>query len=190
MIEKIYTCREGYMIQSDFVLVEKAPQSVIEKYKNNIPKQMIELWTQYGFCTMKNGYLRIINPNNYQELLDETYFSEEKAIPLFTTAMGDILVWEDDYLMLLNYRNNFVEVVGGDFDIFIKNLSDETFLNEALDWMPYPVAVQKYGEPAFDECFGYVPLLSLGGPEVAENLQKVKLREHLNLITQFSGPVE
>lgn len=56
--------------------------------------------------------------------------------------------------------------------------------------MPYPEAVQKYGEPAFDECFGYVPLLSLGGPEVAENLQKVKLREHLNLITQFSGPVE
>lgn len=29
--------------------------------------------------------------------------------------------------MLLNYRKNLVEVVGGNFDIFIKNLSERHF---------------------------------------------------------------
>ena len=45
-------------------------------------------------------------------------------------------------------------------------------------------------EPAFDECFGYVPLLALGGPETADHLEKVKLREHIALISQFTGLLE
>ncbi|WP_082116290.1 T6SS immunity protein Tdi1 domain-containing protein [Hymenobacter terrenus] len=46
------------------------------------------------------------------------------------------------------------------------------------------------GEPAYDECFGYVPLLALGGPETMEHLEKVKLREHIFLISQFTGILE
>ncbi len=45
------------------------------------------------------------------------------------------------------------------------------------------------GSPAYDECYGYVPLLPLGGAEKAENLQKVKLREHLELMCQMQGGV-
>jgi hypothetical protein len=35
-----------------------------------------------------------------------------------------------------------------------------------------------------------VPLLGLGGPEKIENLSKVKLIEHIYLITQFMGQIE
>ena len=31
----------------------------------------------------------------------------------------------------------------------------------------------------FDECYGYVPLLGLGGSEKVDNLQKVKIKEHI-----------
>ena len=34
-----------------------------------------------------------------------------------------------------------------------------------------------------------VPLLSLGGAEKPENLQKVKLREHLELMFQMQGQI-
>ncbi|PTN42546.1 hypothetical protein DAY12_27810, partial [Bacillus thuringiensis] len=51
-------------------------------------------------------------------------------------------------------------------------------------------ALNKYGKLEIDECFGYTPLLALGGPEKVENLQKVKLIEHVYLITQFMGPIE
>ncbi|SCN06106.1 protein of unknown function [Bacillus wiedmannii] len=59
-----------------------------------------------------------------------------------------------------------------------------------MEWNPYLVAIQNYGIPAYNECFGYIPLLGLGGTEKVENLQKVKLIEHIYLITQFMGPIE
>ena len=43
-----------------------------------------------------------------------------------------------------------------------------------------------HGSLSFDECFGYVPLLGLGGAKKVENLKKVKIREHIELITQLS----
>ncbi|KYD27811.1 hypothetical protein B4113_0045 [Geobacillus sp. B4113_201601] len=100
------------------------------------------------------------------------------------------MVWEDGYLMALNFRKQQVNVVAKNLKFFFGDLNDDYFLEEALDWSPYPEAVTKYGEPAFDECFGYVPLLGLGGVEKVENLKKVKLREHIYLIAQFMGPLE
>ncbi|MBU3174520.1 T6SS immunity protein Tdi1 domain-containing protein [Clostridium estertheticum] len=120
---------------------------------------------KYGFGSIKNGYLRIVNPDRYIEILEETYVRYELAIPLFTTAMGDIIVWEDGYLMILNFRKNEVNVVGRNCELFFKNLNDEYYLEKALGWIPYPEAIKKYGEPSDDECFGYVPILGLGGPK-------------------------
>ena len=62
-------------------------------------------------------------------------------------------------------------------------------LEDVFVWSPYPEAVAAYGEPAYDECFGYVPLLVLGGPQRVENLQEVKLIEHIALITDFAGVI-
>jgi hypothetical protein len=43
--------------------------------------------------------------------------------------------------------------------------------------------------PAHDECFGFTPLLALGGPEHPDRLSVVKLREHVLMITQLTGPL-
>ncbi len=103
--------------------------------------------------------------------------------------MGDILVWEDGYLIELNFRKQQVNVVAKNFKFFFEDLNDDYYLDEALDWSPYPKAIEKYGEPAFDECFGYVPLLGLGGTEKVENLKKAKFIEHIYLITEYMGKI-
>lgn len=38
--------------------------------------------------------------------------------------------------------------------------------------------------------FGYVLLLGLGGSEKVENLKKVKIKEHIELIMQMVGKIE
>lgn len=53
----------------------------------------------------------------------------------------------------------------------------------------YKEAVKKPGKLEHDESFGYVPLLGLGGPETVEHLQKVKTREHIEIITQLVGKI-
>ncbi|WP_091013839.1 T6SS immunity protein Tdi1 domain-containing protein [Paenibacillus amylolyticus] len=174
----------------NFVFEKEIPISIIEKYRSRIPVELIEVWKEYGMGSLSNGYLKIINPDQYLELLQDTYSRAKLAIPLFTTAMGDILIWEDGYLMALNFRKHEVNVIGKNFKYFFGDISDEYFLNKALDWSPYLEAFEKYGEPAYDECFGYVPLLGLGGAEKVENLKKVKFIEHIYIINHFMGPME
>lgn len=75
-------------------------------------------------------------------------------------------------------------------DFFFDDLGDEAFKNKALDWSPYPQAVKKYGVPEYDECFGYEPILGLGDLKKIDNLNKVKLVEHIYLIKEFMGPIK
>ena len=57
-----------------------------------------------------------------------------------------------------------------DWDFFV----EEFCRKKHLQCNPYFEAVEKYGEPGYDECFGYGPLLSLGGKESVTHLKKVK----------------
>ncbi|MGE7765738.1 T6SS immunity protein Tdi1 domain-containing protein [Peribacillus sp. NPDC096540] len=178
-------------IFDNFKLFEKAQAETINNFNGYIPEQVLEVWNKYGFGSILNGYLNIVNPEEYQELLKDVYVRNEDTLVLFTTSMGDLIVWEDNkYLILLNFRKGEIKGISSGFKYFFPDLEDESFYQEILDWNPYPEAVEKYGEPDFDECFGYTPLLGLGGPEKVENMKKVKLIEHIYLITQFMGPIE
>lgn len=100
-------------------------------------------------------------------------------------------MWEKNkYLNLLNFRRGTVKVIESGFEFFLEDIEDENFLIEELDWNPYKEAFEKFGSPAYDECFGYIPLLALGGSDKVENLKKVKLREHILLITALTGAVK
>ena len=119
-------------VLKDFKLEKKVSEEIINKYKNKVPEQVLDIWQNYGFGSFLNGYLKIVNPEEYEELLK----------------------------------------------------------TEDLKWDPYLEAREKYGEPAYDECFGYVPLLGLGGKDTVDNLKKVKLKEHIYIINDLVGPVE
>ncbi len=65
---------------------------------------------------------------------------------------------------------------------FDMDLADDGFLRDNLNDGNYLAAKKKLGEPNDEECYGYVPLLGLGGAEKADNLQKVKIEEHIGLV--------
>ncbi|MCM3225728.1 T6SS immunity protein Tdi1 domain-containing protein [Terribacillus saccharophilus] len=177
-------------ILSDFILEEAVSPSVIDEYKDIIPTQVINIWKEYGFGSALQGYIKIINPHRLNDLIEEVYIRHQEAIPLFVTSMGDVIVWERNrYLNLLNFRKNRVDIIAAGFDFFLDDLNDKSFLIEELDWLPYPQAIEIHGIPLFDECYAYVPLLGLGGPETIENLKRVKFREHIYLSTQVLGPI-
>ena len=49
-------------------------QEIIQKYEAVLPDEIIKIWEDYGLCTLLEGYLKLINPDEYKELLSETYF--------------------------------------------------------------------------------------------------------------------
>lgn len=178
-------------IFSDFIKHETVEESVILKYKDKLPKELIEVWERYGFGSFANSFIKIINPDDYLEILERCYLRYEQAVPIFATSMGDIIVWEKEkYVNLLNFRKGLVHVVSSGFDFFIEDLEDNDFMDDELKWQPYPEAISEYSAPDYDECFAYTPLLGLGGAEKVENLKKVKLKEHILIITEFMGPIQ
>lgn len=82
----------GKMI-SDFVKVADMPKEVIENYKDKVPVELVEIWENQGLGTFLNGYLKVINPDDYSELVRDSYFRGDIAIPIFATAFGDIITW-------------------------------------------------------------------------------------------------
>lgn len=164
---------------------------IIEEYQGLVPEELVAVWQEYGFGALLDGYLKIINPCEYKEIINMSYFRANLSIPIFVTAFGDIITWEEDkYLRMIKYKNGTFKGIASGFDFFWEDLNTDVFCKEFFEIPAYKEAVDRYGKILYDECFGYVPLLGLGGSEKVENLQKVKIKEHIELITQLVGKIE
>lgn len=89
-------------IFSDYQIHEPVSEEMLQKYKGKIPVEIMKIWEKYGLGSFLNGYLQVVNPDEYKDILDETYFRKDVAIPVFATGLGDIITWEENrHLMLI-----------------------------------------------------------------------------------------
>ena len=73
-------------------------------------------------------------------------------------------------------------------DLFLRFI-DDNYISENFELPLYHEAVGKYGELDYTQCFGFVPLLALGGFKDVDHLDKVKILEHLYLISELVGGI-
>ena len=174
----------------DFTRVAAVPQEVIKKYKEQVPVELVQIWEEDGLGSFLDGYLKVINPDDYLELVQETYFRGEISIPIFATAFGDIITWEkNEFLGIIKYKDGTFDIFLENLSLFIKFLPDKSFTDDYFDIPLYKKAVAKHGQLAYDECFGFVPLLALGGFKDVDHMDKVKVLEHIYLMYQLTGDV-
>ncbi|MEO3946602.1 T6SS immunity protein Tdi1 domain-containing protein [Gorillibacterium sp. CAU 1737] len=180
-----------HMDLRDFVPHKTISATTIEKYRDKVPHDIVKVWEQYGTGSIKNGYIKWIDPDEYADLVTISYFRGEGSIPLFATSMCDIITFEENkYLRLVKYRKGGFSIIPTSLTLFFSDLLDEAFCNRHLDWAPYGEAIDRLGIPSYEEGFGYVPLLGLGGAEKLEYLQKVRIFEHIQLITECMGAIK
>lgn len=167
-----------------------APEEIIQKYTKALPKALIEIWKNQGFGTIMDGYIKIINPDEYNEVFKDSYYRSDIAIPIAVTAFGDIITWEKNkYVGIVQYRYGKSDVMIIGFDLFLMLLKDSSFTKKFFNIEMYKKAVALYGNLNFDECFGFVPILAMGGSEKAESLKIVKAKEHIALINELAGSI-
>ena len=103
----------------EYKIESKVDSKIINKYKDVIPAELISVWENYGFGSLLDGYLKIVNPDEYQEIVDMSYFRANVSIPIFVTAFGDIINWEENrYVRMVKYKNGTLQGMAAGFDFF------------------------------------------------------------------------
>lgn len=179
----------NYEVLKDFKKVSDVPQEIITEYEKNIPQDMIDLYKEYGFGSFFHDYFKVINSHDYEDVVKESYFDGAYAIPIMATAFGDIILYntKEQIMVILLYRYMDLEVLGS---YFFRNLVSQVYLDTKIKNKKYDKALEKYGPLEYEECFGYEPLLGLGGKENLKNIQKVRIREYIEINTQMVGKIE
>ena len=167
-------------------------KDLIIEYQNKLPQKLLAYWESAGLNILAEGFIKVVNPNEYKELLNESYESPigKNSIVMFITGLGDFIIWENNYTILLNYRKGKSKVIESGFNFFFEDIKDESFLLEELDGKNFKQAWKERGELSFDECFSYEPLLGLGGAEKVQNLRKVKIKEYISITSQALGKIQ
>lgn len=185
-----YTFFEKY---PDYSTIKMPAEDVLDKFKGKLPAQLIKFWNAYGFGKFMNGYLKVVDPSEFQAVFNEAYDNKDSEIVFAVTALGDFLTWTGDAIRAVYFKNGYDSIIesGDDMEWFFDmDLADEGFLRDNLSDGDYLTAKEKLGEPGYDECYGYVPLLGLGGAEKADHLQNVKIKEHIVIIAQTLGKIK
>ena len=178
------------MLQIEIEKGNEMEKDLIKKYEAILPDELLEIWENYGFANLLDGYLRVINPEDYKALLDETYFRSKVSVSIITTAFGDVITIEEgEYIGIVKYKDGTFSMLAKSFKRFMQFITDDYFVGKYLQIPQYEEAVKRLGKLKQDECFGYVPVLGLGGSEQVENLNKVSTRVHIEIITQLVGRI-
>lgn len=165
----------------------------IERYGPLVAPEIAEMWTTLGTGIANDGLLRVIDPAWVDGFLSHLVTTTTAMVPVFMTAFGDVIVSQQGTFNVIFTRY-------GSFDTFapaesaylpavfrVINDPSPTYLAKVLRSAHYQAAAQRLGIPEINECFGHVPLLSLGGPDIPDTLQRVKVREHLLLAAAMQG---
>ena len=53
------------MLQIEIEKGNEMEKDLIKKYEAILPDELLEIWENYGFANLLDGYLRVINPEDY-----------------------------------------------------------------------------------------------------------------------------
>jgi len=181
-------------------------KNYIENYKNKLPATLLRFWEKYGFCSFLDGIFSIVDPEEYRGILEE-WFSKTSIAQdsnnyhvIARSGYGDLFIWNE--IAGRSYEINSMNgwIIENDSDnkmdmekqlgLFFASKSPCSLDIEDVetDEEIFEAAVEKLGPLTEDEIFGFVPLLVVGGDMVLDNLQKVNIHIHLDLILQFNEP--
>lgn len=161
----------------------------VARFAGLVPVEVADAWRRYGAGLIgADGFFRFVDPARAAEMLEGVLVLPEGATVLFTTALGDLVLHVNGLYLVVKARWGAIDVIEGiGFDALVAGIENPAERDAVWEWQPYPAARDRDGVPGFEECFGFVPLLALGGPNTADHLALGGLWEHLALIIQLAG---
>lgn len=164
-----------------------ADDEAISHYEEILPKKLLQLWREAGWCQYAHGLFQVDNPTNYKDVLEAWLGDEaESTYVIGRTAFGDLFLWKNNEIQLLSaVYSKIFEVTDNLFIFFSSTLCSESYLEKVLNKDIFDQARERLGTPNRDECYAFVPALALGGTASAKNVERVKFKEHSLFLAQL-----
>lgn len=170
----------------------KPDEEILNFGRQMLPKEILELWEEYGFGEYGDGLIKVIDPREYMNSL-YTWLGKKdfNRIPILVTAFGDIFYYrklengENDISLLdIHYRK--IEVCTYSYqEFFEKYILDEDIKKNVLKSDLYKQAVEKLGKLEYQEIFFFAPALVLGGAENIKYIKKGNGAVHHQILLQM-----
>jgi hypothetical protein len=186
----------------------EVPLAKIEKWRGKLPDQLLKYWEQEGWCAYTNGLFWTVDPDEYEDLIDE-WLKDTKLEQLDSfhiiarSAFGDLYACGErtgrsiTVACPLNaisaLRTELSPKTKDDLDLSIRAFfafSEPTDfdLRDEHGKPLFERATKKLGLLEADEVYGFEPAIVLGGKMRLENLSKLKLDVHLTVLRQLASP--
>lgn len=191
--------KDTYVRHSD--VSEEMISKYEQMFRGKFPKELVWIWRNMGFGVYENGYLQIVNPEEYDFVFDYIDKLLEPTIVWGITALGDLLLWEgnDNWTIAPDEGNRGAfmniwflkkEITGSDPSVYLDILiNDEINLVRDYKAKPYLQVKDKLPKLEYGQCYGYVPALALGGSRSIKNLQVVDAKSYIDIIGQSVGKI-
>lgn len=184
------------------------PADCIERWRGRLPGQLLSYWQQEGWCGYANGLFWTVDPDDYEDLLEE-WLAETHLPKIDTfhvigrTAFGKLYACGERIGPALDVACLDHTLIAFAKDLQPKKQPDLDFkirwffggrtkrYCDLLDQDNEPLferALKKLGPLASDEIYALEPAIVLGGKATLDNLARVKLDPHLTILRQLAAP--
>ncbi|OBS40541.1 glutamyl-tRNA amidotransferase [Pseudomonas syringae pv. syringae] len=177
---------------------QEVPASSIERYRGKLPNQLLEYWTEHGWCGYGDGIFWIVNPQEYEGVvaswLEGTELKKRDTYHLIARgAFGDLYLWGEKTGFSLKITSVFSRCVIHDFEPTPEQMDrklQDFIVSRKVDSNDvenlFSPAKIKLGTLRHDEMYGFAPALMLGGSASLDHVEKLKAVEHLILLSQLA----
>lgn len=151
---------------------------------------VIDIWKTFGLRNYLDGLFCFVNPKVYNPIAQKFPNISSKCCVFAKSSLGGLFLLDElsvgKSVIYLNPHLGVRKIIGTSIEILLAvELGAESFWRRECYGKFELKVIEKYGPLAYDECYAFVPALALGGSESIKNIQKVKVKEHLEFLSQL-----
>ncbi len=179
---------------------EVVSEEIINKYKNKLPNELIDLWKEDGFGGYLKGSFWTVNPDKYLQYLKKWANLNRQIYVIGRSSFGDIIIMylstkKEWIFKCIDVRHHEISLITVEkyfndfFEICLTNRGK--FIGSCNGTEDYVYAYKEIGQINRNQCYGFEPILALGGEEKLANVKIYDLDVHLELLTSvLEEPLE
>ena len=169
---------------------------VIERYKGQVmcDKDKFDIityiWEEFGLCSYMDGLFSFVNPEEYNGIAKLFPEITENVIVFGRSACGGLFALDTpsigECIIYINPHKGTWEVIDTSMEILLTFfIDDNDYWKDGCYGKVELKVIKKHGPLEHDECYTFVPALALGGSESVATMEKVKIKENLELLAQL-----